>query len=189
MAKSHVMNYWEKKLREEASLLPSLEYFNPYFHSLANPHPLLTTPGSTPNEVSKAIVQCKMKSGRYKTSLLTRHWSPSNPNGYCLAPTCSETPETLEHLLLHCPHYSNTRVKLIDLWTRPSINSVVLPLIISLLSGSPQQLLGFILDPSTHYQVIFLCQTHDRTLQNIFFHLTRSWCFAIHVERLKLLQK
>ena len=189
MIKSHVMNYWEETLRAEASLLPSLNLFNPYFHSLASPHPLLTTPGSNPYEVSKAIVQCKMNSGRYQTSLLTRHWSPSNPNGYCLAPSCSETPESLEHLLLHCPYYSDTRGRLIDLWTRPPINSVVLPLIISLLTGSPQQLLGFILDPSTHNQVILLCQNNGRTLHNTFFHLTRSWCSAIHVERLKLLRK
>ena len=45
-----------EKLREEASLLPSLEYSNPYFHSLARPHPLLPTPGSNPHEVAKAVV-------------------------------------------------------------------------------------------------------------------------------------
>ena len=70
MTKSHVVNYWEEKLRAEASLLPSLECFNPYFHSLVRPHPLLSTPGSNPHEVSKAVVQCKMKSGRYRTSHL-----------------------------------------------------------------------------------------------------------------------
>ena len=103
MVKSQVMLYWETKLREEASLLPSLEYFNPYFHFLARPHPLLSTPGSNPHEVAKAVVQCRMKSGRYRTSLLARHWSPSNPNGNCQAPTCNGTQESLEHLLIHCP--------------------------------------------------------------------------------------
>ena len=61
-----------------------------------------------------------MKSGRYQTSRLSRHWSPGNHEGFCLAPTCSETPESLDHLLIHCPFYSETREKLARLWTRSS---------------------------------------------------------------------
>ena len=189
MVNSHIVDYWEKKLRAEASLLPSLTSFNPHFHSLVSPHPLITTPGANPYEVVKAIVQCKMKSGRYKTSLLTRHWSPSNPDGYCLAPTCQQTQESLEHLLLLCPYYSETRVRLVSLWTKPPTNSLILPLIISVLAGTPQQLLSFILDPSAHSQVIILSQTYGRDILKTLFHLTRSWCFAIHAERLRLFRK
>ena len=147
MTKSHVVNYWEEKLRAEASLLPSLECFNPYFHSLVRPHPLLSTPGSNPHEVSKAVVQCKMKSGRYRTSLLARHWSPTNPNGYCPAPTYQGIPETLQHLLINCPLYTEIRTSLIRIWTQPHTISELHTLLVAVLSGPSDQLLHFILDP------------------------------------------
>ena len=38
MIKSHVVDYWETKLRGEASFLPSLKYFKPVFMSLCKPH-------------------------------------------------------------------------------------------------------------------------------------------------------
>ena len=181
--------FWEEKLMGEACILPSLEYFNPYFHSLANPHSLLTTPGSNPLEVCKAVVQCKMKSGRYRTSLLARHWTPKNPSGHCLAPTCRETPETLEHLLISCPYYYTTRVTLVKLWTQEP-RPVLQTLLLTLLAGPASQLLEFILDPAAHPQTIHLCQTfnHDQDILKIFCHLTRTWCFSIHKERLKLLK-
>ena len=73
--KAHIINYWELKLRGEASLLPSLTYFKPEFHSLACPHPIYWTAGSNTYEVAKAIIQGKMLSGRYRTELLSRYWS------------------------------------------------------------------------------------------------------------------
>ena len=80
-AKSLVIDHWEKKLRKEATLLPSLHYLNPAFCSLARPHPILSTPGANPYEVAKAVVQLRMLSGRYK------HWS-SNKLGVCQSPSC-----------------------------------------------------------------------------------------------------
>ena len=74
LTKSKVVDYWEDKLRSEAIILPSLLYFDPYYHSLVYPHPTLSTTGSNPHEVSKAVIQCKMKSGRYRTAALSRHW-------------------------------------------------------------------------------------------------------------------
>ena len=60
--KAHVIDYWEIKLRGEASLLPSLKYFFPNYMSLAKPHPIWTTAGSNPIEVSKAIQQAQFLS-------------------------------------------------------------------------------------------------------------------------------
>ena len=188
LAKSMVINYWEQALRAEASILPSLEYFDPHFQSLISPHPLLTTPGSNPYEVCKSVIQCKMKSGRYKTSLLSRHWSPSNPNGYCSAPLCIDTPESLEHLLVHRRYYSPTRSILSDLWTR-SLSSVLTPFLIDILQAAPSNLVSFLLDPTGHHHVIHLSQVHGQGIINTVCHLTRSWCYAIHKERQKLFKK
>ena len=80
--KSHVMNYWEKTLRLEASCLPSLSIFKPEFMSLSSPHPIWTTIGANPYEVSKAIQQARLLSGRYRTESLCSHWS-KNKDGWC----------------------------------------------------------------------------------------------------------
>ena len=42
MCKSRVISFWERKLRQEASALPSLAYFKPSFMSLCTSHPLWT---------------------------------------------------------------------------------------------------------------------------------------------------
>ena len=188
LAKSMVIDYWEQLLRAEASILPSLKHFDPSFHSLVSPHPIISTPGSKPYEICKSVVQCKMKSGRYKTSLLSRHWSPTNPNGYCPAPICKDTPESLEHLLVHCPYYSVTRNKLFDLWTRHS-STVLASFLLEILQAAPNKLVSFILDPTGHHHVIHLSQVYGLEVINIVCHLTRSWCYAIHKERQKLLKK
>ena len=188
LAKSMVIDYWEQLLRAEASILPSLKHFDPSFHSLVSPHPIISTPGSKPYEICKSVVQCKMKSGRYKTSLLSRHWSPTNPNGYCPAPICKDTPESLEHLLVHCPYYSVTRNKLFDLWTRHS-STVLASFLLEILQAAPNKLVSFILDPTGHHHVIHLSQVYGLEVINIVCHLTRSWCYAIHKERQKLFKK
>ena len=183
-----VIDYWEKILRAEAAILPSLKHFNPHFHSLVYPHPILSTSGSNPYEICKTVVQCKMKSGQYKTPLLSRHWSPSNPNGYCPAPTCKDTPESLEHLHVQCQYYSVTRRKLSDLWIR-KCHSTLAPFLHDILTGSPTILLCFILDPTAHHHVIHLSQVYDQEVISTVCHLTRSWCYAIHKERQKLLKR
>ena len=59
LIRSRVMDFWETKLRGEASLIPSLQYFQPNFMSLSSPHPVWATAGSNPYEISKAIQQAR----------------------------------------------------------------------------------------------------------------------------------
>ena len=75
LTKSKVTDYWEIRLRGEARVLPSLRFFHPEFMSLASPHPLWTSTGSSPYEVAKAIQQARFLSGRYRTESLCKHWS------------------------------------------------------------------------------------------------------------------
>ena len=183
--KAHIINYWELKLRGEASLLPSLTYFKPEFHSLVTPHPIYWTAGSNPYEVAKAIIQGKMLSGRYRTELLSRHWS-SNVLGVCKGTSCNQVPETLEHILLCCPSYSMIRGQNIQLWLstqQPQISCLVE----HILKASSIELLQFILDASTHPRTIALVQSIGPEILKLIFHLTRSWCFSIHKKRLSLL--
>ena len=55
--KSKVCDYWEHKLRLEASLLPSLAFFNPNYYSLNFPHRIFSTAGQKTYEVAKARIQ------------------------------------------------------------------------------------------------------------------------------------
>ena len=163
----------------------SLDYFKPEFHSLAKPNPMFWTAASNPYEVSKAIVQCRTLSGRYRTELLASHWSQNKP-GYCLQMSCKSTVETLAHILLYCPSYSVARSKLQNLWLRFP-NLCVNHLVRSLLSGPPETLLQFLLDPSVHPDVISMEQECGTEPLKIVFHLTRTWCYDIHRLRAKLL--
>ena len=117
LAKSKVIDYWEQRLRSEASFLPSLTYFHPQFLSLTTPHKLWSTAGQNIYEVSKAKIQLLFLSSQYPCAKRTRHWSPDNPDGICSVTTCKEDKqvESPEHLLLKCPAYSSTRLQLISL--------------------------------------------------------------------------
>ena len=91
LVKSCIIDYWEVKLRAEAALLPSLEFFNPSFMSLSSPHPLWSTAGSSPSKVAMATIQAQMLSGRYRSQKLCRHWS-IHSSGFCLlSEECAST--------------------------------------------------------------------------------------------------
>ena len=163
----------------------SMPYFHPEFHSILQPHPIFWTAGPNPYEVAKSIVQCRMLSGRYRTEQLAKHWS-SNKHGFCLAPMCKFVHESLEHILLWCPSYQPVRERLKNLWLG-SGNPHVTHLVKSMLDGPPRHLVQFILDASVHPTTISLVQLFGDIPLKIIFHLTRSWCFAIHKERSKIL--
>ena len=184
LAKSAVLGYWERKLRAQAALLPSLVYFKPEYHSLVKAHPILWTSRSNPYEVAKSVIQLKMLSGRYRVAMLTKHWSV-NRSDSCPAPGCHE-PETLEHLLLSCRYYDQSRLKLKRLWgcTKEPLLS---DLLLEVLSGPAIDLVQFILDASVHPTVIRLVQTYGHEPLVTIFYLTRTWCYTLHRERLKLL--
>ena len=130
------------------------------------------------------MIQLKMLSGRYRVAMLTRHWSP-NRSCDCPAPECPD-PETLEHLLLFCRYYDQSRLKLRRLWESVS-DPLTSDLLLEVLDGPPTILVQFILDASTHPTVIKLVQSYGQDLLVTIFHLTRTWCYSLHRERLRLL--
>ena len=99
---------------------------------------------------------------------------------------CQETEETLEHSLLHCPQYCSTRTVLSKMW-RSSANEISRELALSALTKQPQYIMQFLLDPSVIPEVIVATQDDGVEVLNYIFHLTRTWCFSIHRERLKSL--
>ena len=185
LVKAKVVDYWEKKLRGESSLLSSLVNFKPEFMSLTKPHLIWTTAGSNPYEVSKAIQQARFLSGRYRTENLAKHWS-RNKEGYCLSPTCQNQIETVQHILIECPAYLECKKRLYSLWLS-SKNPVVYHLILAALSTEKEYLLQFLLDCSVLPEVITATQSYGEGIFSELFYLTRTWCFSVHRERMKML--
>ena len=106
--------------------------------------------------------------------------------GWCSAPCCHETEETLEHILLDCPHYFSSREALSLMW-KSSDNLIARDLAVSALMNHPKYLMQFLLDPSVVPDVIAAVQDNGSEVLNEVFHLTRTWCFSIHRDRLKFL--
>ena len=185
LAVSKVISYWEKRLRGEAALLPSLTYFKPEFMSLKTPHPIWSTTGGNPYEVSKAIQQARFLSGRYRSESLVRHWS-KNKDGFCNSTTCTNKVETIEHILIECGAYSDCKRYLYSLWLSTA-NPVVRKLVLEALTSETCYLLQFILDCSVLPSVIVATQRHGFSVLKELFHFTRTWCFTVHRQRMKLL--
>ena len=183
MVKARVIDYWETRLRGEASLLQSLIYFKPNYMSLTKPHPLWTTTGGNPHEVAKAVQQARLLSGRYRTNALMKHWNQSY-NGQCSAPGCVSI-ETIEHIIIDCIAYTETRQKLLSMWLSTQSQEVY-KLVLHALTSSKDYLLQFILDCSSLPNVIAASQVYGEVIFREVFRLTRTWCFAMHRERLRI---
>ena len=186
LVKTKVLDSWQDKLRKEAAPLDSLKYFKPGFMSLHRAHPLWTTAGCSPYETRKATIQARMLSGRFRTEYLARHWS-ENKEGFCLAPTCKNIIEDIEHILVGCPALKSARSRLVSLWETKSVSYPILhQLITTILVSSEESFCQFVLDPSVHPLTISLNQKYGNQILKELFYLTRTWCFTVYKERMTI---
>ena len=186
LIKSKITDFWEQRLRAEAAPLTSLLYFKPSYMSLARPHAIWWTAGANPYEVAKAVVQCRMISGRYRTLLLISNWSESGES-CCPATSCTETDESLEHILLECPAYAHIRKNLVEKFKSVK-NEDLRKLALSALQQSPTFLMQFLLDATALPATRSLISKMGEEILFPLFNLTRTWCYAIHRERLDILK-
>jgi hypothetical protein len=189
LVKKSVVDYWEKKLRAEAAPMDSLVYFHPKYMSLSSPHPLWTTAGSSPTQVSMASVQSLMLSGRYRTEGLCSHWS-SNPNGYCRSSSSCNTFEDISHILQHCRALAGTRERLSAFTSsycedKPEVKF----LLDTFCSPQRRHFCQFLLDCSVLPEVINSVQHHGRPILHHLFSISRMWCFSLYRDCLKILRR
>ena len=178
------MDYWQTKLRNDASRLESLKYFKPQFMSLQVTHPIWSTCGSNSYEVCKAIVQARMLSGRYRTDHLIRHFS--NNDGSCTLCKCSSCPGSIEHLLLKCSALNGTRTKLLEDLSKMEFVNERTKSFIKTCFQREETALQLLLDSSVLSQVISIVQLEGPQILNELFYFSRSWCYTIHKTRQKL---
>ena len=187
LVKSHVIDHWEIKLRENASSLTSAPFFNSEFMSLRKPHPIWFSCGANPFECHKAVIAARMLSGRYLTDQLQRHWT-QNSAGICLLPSCapSKSPGSLQHLLLYCEALESTRQKLLKLCYKVSLeNEQLSSILLSILSsGDETSIMQLLLDCSTMPIVIKCTQDYGPELRDRILYIGRTWCYNIHTERM-----
>ena len=189
LAKLKVTDYWRQMLVTECTSpsLTSLRYFNPQKASLHKPHPIWTSTAGNSYECGKGTILARMVSGRYRTEMMRRFWS-TNRSGYCLAPTCHLVQEDLEHLLVVCPSMEHVRHRLHSLWCLKTADCPPLQrLIMQMLGSAPEILLRFILDSTALPQLITLVQVFGQEIQDRVCYLTRTWAFAIHRQKMKML--
>ena len=193
LCRGKVTDHWEQKYRGEATLLPSLTCFKPNFYSLAFTHRTFSTAGS-PYEVNRATIVARMLSGRYITDHRTRHWDRSNPAGHCrLCPhfNVGSAPPLgdLAHQLLHCAGLAEARTRAVQLWALQIAKKPHLrPLIAAIAAAHPDEILAFILDPSSVPGVIRAAQAQGKLVYKDCHHLSRVWCYGNHKMRMKYLK-
>ena len=190
LVKKRIVDYWEQKLRHETSKLPSLQYFHPTFMSLTSAHPIWATAGASPTKVVMATQQARFLSGRYRTEALTSHWTHSS--GFCkLSPTCNKS-EDIFHILKTCPALEPTRQKLYSFTndycdSHPAVKDIIQTNCTQDTEG--RRFCQFLLDCSVLPEVIVSVQINGPEILNQLFDISRMWCYSLHRERLKLLNR
>ena len=141
---------------------------------------------------NKAIVQARMLSGRYRTEALCSHWT-SNKAGHCLLYSCKghNIKDDITHILVECESLSSTRNNMKALFSNFMMSHThTIPVLQKFfLSTDATFQTQFLLDCSILPDIIILQQTIGHQILDDLFYLTRSWCYAIHRERLKNLNR
>ena len=186
--KNKICEYWYNQFVAETRKLKSLKYFKPELYSLTKPHYLWTSAASNPFECSKSTILARMASGRYRSDMLCRHWS-QNRSGFCIASSCTETPGTLEHLLVSCPGHSSTRERLYQMWLEKSVMFPNLHATIrAILVSPPPTIVQFILEPLAFKPILSDYLTLGEQYAQQLAYMTRTFAFYIHREHQKLLK-
>ena len=154
--------------------------------SLSNPHPLWSTCGSNSFEISKAIVQAKMLSGRYRSDKLLKHFD-KNISGQCSLCICP-CEGSVEHLLISCPTLSQCRQQQFEMLNDSDKFSDTARTIITVAStNTVGNFVQLLLDCSALPEVIIACQKESKQVAEDIFKFSRTFCFNIHMKRMKLI--
>ena len=183
LVKTQVVSYWHYELIQECKGLKSLKYFRPELYSLTKPHYMWSNTGGKPYETSKATVQARMLSGRFRSEMFCRHFNSKNREGYCTASSCNNIPGTLEHILLTCPSLNSTREQMYSMCLE---NTVMFPtlhqLIIDVLASSEETKTQFFLEPLSFQHVQQESESIGPQYIQTVSYITRTFVFRIYRE-------
>ena len=187
LTKQRVVEYWQKSLRIDSRTKSSLKYFKPEYMSLLHPHPIITSCESNPWETNKAVIQCRLLSGRYNTDWLRRHWTPDNKEGFCSLCPGKSIPGTIEHFLTSCFALDTKRNELFHYWNMQSADDYELRMLLTLKQKSNCfELTQFLVDPSVDPSVIRGVQDRKVNIDQV-FKLTRTFVYGLHRKKLQII--
>ena len=119
---------------------------------------------------------------------LTSHWT--NSSGHCrLSPLCNIS-EDIIHFLKTCSALDQTRRKLYTeayCASHPVITSIIQTYCTH--ATESRRFCQFILDCSVLPEVIVAVQNYGPIIHTHLFNISRIWCYTLHRERLKLLNR
>ena len=165
------MDHWEEKIKEEASLMPSLSYISLDNIKLGEVHPIWRLGSGSGLEVAKATIQARLLTQRYP--LYSGRTSGSNYGKAC--PLCRSPNETTEHFLLQCAPLNAVRY--------PTLNTISTALIERGFPSTGDLLVKTILDGGSGTTTGNMAP--DETLHKA----TRHLCFKLHQRRGALLEQ
>ena len=131
-----------------------------------------------------------MLSGRYRSDKLLSNFHPTNSPNCQLSCDSPNTFGDVPHLLVHCSSLAHRRTVLFEYWDAIVSRNPACSLIVDQMKLAPPALFTqFLLDCSVIPEVISLVQIHGEDVLATLFKLTRTWCYSIHRERLKILKR
>ena len=99
-----------------------------------------------------------------------------------------EIKEDIEHILLYCNSLALARNRLVDFTLKYSCSFPFLrDILLTVTQPNHTHYVQFLLDCSVIPQVISLRQKHGDIVLHHLFKVSRTWCYSLHRERLKLL--
>ena len=153
------------------------------------PHYMWTGAAANPFECAKSQVVARMVSGRFRSFTLTSHWTNGN-GGFCLSPTCHAFLGSLEHILVSCPAFSETRDKLFQLLLTKSLKFPSLNETFHQVIGSNDENLitQLILEPLAFPLIRRDFYEIGEPYQHHVAYLTRTFAYNINKEYVDLLR-
>ncbi|MEW8546489.1 MAG: reverse transcriptase domain-containing protein, partial [Candidatus Thiodiazotropha sp.] len=168
--RQHVNQHWQKIVIQEAENKSTLEFLNIASYTPGKVHPVWTKCKHNANSLLKAYAQVKLMCGTYILQSLRAKFNQYQVSMLC--PLCKRTDETLQHFILHCDALRPARQSFMD-----TLHKLVG-------CTSDEKLFRVILDPSV---ACLPSGGGDESCSTRIYSLTRSLCYALHVQRNTLL--
>ena len=127
-------------------------------------------------------------SGRFRTEKLLSTFSSENSEFCQLHHDDSAVGDLVHHLVL-CPVLEERRLLLFEYWKSiAEQNPPIREIVQHVLTSTTEVLMQFILDCSVLPLVISATQQFGFEVLAVLFKITRTYCYSIHRERMKILE-
>ena len=129
--------------------------------------------------------------GQARVEALTKHWDPSNKEGYCqLCHSIAPSLGTMEHMFLGggCPALVDARLCMLSFFQAYMVARPYLLPVMKVCWGTSNSLsMQFLLDCTVIPEVIIASQENNHPVVSDLCYLGRTYIFKIHQTRRRLL--